>query len=996
MSLKQTFFMELGFSFDKDFEKENLCLSNNEGLSNKLSDNVFAYNNGSTNSSFYLILIPLNEEELFEVKRYFWNKDKYDLFFYFKESNKISLNYAKSNPRKQISKIDEFKINGEDEQKLRRIQKWQFDSGAFWTNYSDFIENIKRNERIDKKLVEQLKLLRNELEKKIGKDKTEEIQALIDRMLFIKFLEDNHIINSFFYQNYFGQNTNYKLLLKENDHIKINKLYSLINRIFSNRLFSSPSIEENFIINSSHLILSAIQEDIKTSQLRLFDFQFDVIPIEFISHIYEVFLEKEQRDEGIYYTPPKLAHLIVDEVILETGTVLDPACGSGMFLILSYRKILQKIQTKKNANISEIIEHRIELLKKYIFGIEKKNTAWRLTIFALYLEVLKDLNNEEIKEYVKQKIENGDEISIFPDFSENIRNGNSLEIDKTKLHFAGKTFKYIVGNPPFFKIKKDKDNETELNFLKNYSAEVNGNTIIANKVIGDNQISQAFLLKIKDWANANTKFGFVQNSSNFYNNNSNHFQEFFFSQYQIETFYELSRVRKILFERAGEPVVVTIFNNNNVLPTSEIKYYPVDLELFSKEFNLLIIQEDKRIDFKQESIRDKEVVLRDYLVGNEFDLELLKKISTNNKLDNYLYQSREFSFKGLERLENHRLAKHYSIQEINKLTNKEKTQLHEKFAFEKYLSDKKTKYFDIPYVYEPSGKIEKFKVVDVDGFMNYECITKENFQRPRNPLIYKDDKILLNRRGKKFKAAYVDYDFVFSNFIYGIKLQNRELYDLVVAIINSDLIDYFITQRYRKRVDGNFSKIDTSGIKNIPIPAQPDDYLVSKITELSKAIRDGKIDYQDEVRNELNELVYDLFELSFYEKQRVKDFYISNKTQLRKVEMEDYKQTLKDMFEVYITEIPRIESYIDNVFGSGITVVAIYFDGSKKSHISPQKLLSYSISEEILKSSSKKFTLLQNRIVGKDCVYLIKNSTLNNWSITKAYEDAKDIIKLAK
>lgn len=1000
MSLMQKFFVNLGFSFDNDIVKEVLHLPDNEELKNKLSRNLFAYNNESTNSSFYLILIPLSEKELFEVKRYFWNKDKYDLFFYLEKSNTISLNYAKSNPKKQVAKIDEFKIKGEDEQKLLRIQKWQFDSGAFWANYSDFIRNIKQNERIDKKLIEQLELLRNDLEKKIGKDKIEEIQALIDRMLFIKFLEDNHIINSFFYQRYFGSGTNYKLLLQENDPKKINQLYYLINKIFSNRLFSSPSIEEHFITNSSLSILSAIQEDIKTSQLRLFDFQFDVIPIEFISHIYEVFLEKDQRDEGIYYTPPKLAHLIIDEVISEAGTVLDPACGSGMFLILSYRKILQKLRIKEEVSISKIIEHRIKLLRKYIFGIEKKNTAWRLTIFALYLEVLKDLNNEDIKEYVKQKIENGDEISIFPDFSQNIINGNSLEIEKTKLHFAGNTFNYIVGNPPFFKIKPDKDNEKEICFLKNYSANINGNKIIASKIIGDNQISQAFMLKIKDWANTNTKFGFVQNSSNFYNDDSNHFQEFFFSQYRIETFYELSRVRKILFERAGEPVVVTIFNNKDVLPTSTMKYYPVDLELFSKEFNLLIIQEDKRIDLKQEFIRDKKIILRDYLVGNEHDLKLLEKLSNNSKLNDYLLEGKNSLTlsRGLERAQNVDVANFFKIEitDFNQLSQKQKDNYHLDFAYKNYLSDEKTDYYNTPYIYHKEN-IQPFSTIKFDGFLNQNDVRKPNFRRPKeNQEVFEGLKILLNRFGKPIHANLIDYKCYFSTYLFFIKLNDAKLYQLFVALINSDLIEYFLAQKYRKRGGANMANIDKKAIQNIPIPKYLDEYLALEISKLSKKLIAGEIEYEGEVKYLLNDLICDLYDLDFYEKQRVRDFYISDKTKLHKDDMGEYKQTLKDMFELYITISPRIESYIDNVFGSGITVVAIYFNDSKNSHVSPKKILAYSISKEIIKSSSKKFTLLQNRIVGKDCVYLIKNSTLNNWSITKAFEDAKDIITLAK
>ncbi|MGG2309848.1 N-6 DNA methylase, partial [Salmonella enterica] len=77
--------------------------------------------------------------------------------------------------------------------------------------------------------------------------------------------------------------------------------------------------------------------------MSLFDFKFNVIPVEFISYIYEVFLNEQQKKNGIYYTPKKLAQLIVDDVIFEsqTGTVLDPSCGSGMFLIVAFQRLFE-------------------------------------------------------------------------------------------------------------------------------------------------------------------------------------------------------------------------------------------------------------------------------------------------------------------------------------------------------------------------------------------------------------------------------------------------------------------------------------------------------------------------------------------------------------------------------------------------------------------------------------------------------------------------------
>jgi len=487
-------------------------------------------------------------------------------------------------------------------------------------------------------------------------------------------------------------------LLYNKDAESINSLFEKINEIFSNILFATPTIKDEFIIKSSDLIYRAIkQDDLKTGQLSLFDFRFDIIPIEFISHIYEVFLEDDQLDQGIYYTPPKLAQLIIDDTISETGKILDPACGSGMFLILGFRKILENNPTHPKANLSKIITHKIDLLQKYIFGIEKENTAWRLTVFSLYLEILKDLPCEEIKEYIKKRIEKNTGIKIFPDFTNNIKNGNSLEVSKDKLHFQNQTFDYIVGNPPFLQISPKAD---ELDFINSYKTRINEKEVHASDVVGYNQISQAFMLKIKDWADKNTKFGFVLNSSNFYNEKSAKFYDYFIGNYKIDSFYELSRVKKILFKKAKESVIVAIFNNE-ITKNNTVKYYPVDLELFSETFKLLVIQEDKRIDLKQKDILEKRVILRDYLIGNEYDLKLINKLFNQYQLDVFLLKNSDYnSLRGLERATKDIIKQYFNLskREYQKLTNKEKTYLQEQFAEKKYLSKNKTNYYNTPYL----------------------------------------------------------------------------------------------------------------------------------------------------------------------------------------------------------------------------------------------------------------------------------------------------------
>ena len=208
------FFEKIGFTFgslSSDIKPGKIIISENKDLTDKLKDKIFVFNSPShTNASFYVISIPLTEQELFEVKRYIWNENKYDLYFVAEKNNNdaiTSLFYAKSNPRENNNKIASFSGDEKDTELIEKIGKWKFQSGAFWLGYSDFLAKLKQKRtRIDKKLVEQLKDLKKKLEREIKSlttDYNEIIQALIDRTLFIKFLEDKHIINSFFYNYHF-------------------------------------------------------------------------------------------------------------------------------------------------------------------------------------------------------------------------------------------------------------------------------------------------------------------------------------------------------------------------------------------------------------------------------------------------------------------------------------------------------------------------------------------------------------------------------------------------------------------------------------------------------------------------------------------------------------------------------------------------------------------------------------------------------------------------
>lgn len=1009
--IMKEFFKNIEFTYgtkDSEIKPSKIIISENENLTQKLNDNVYAFDSpAQTNCSFYVITVPLSEKDLFELRRYIWNETKYDLYFLAEkpESNFITtLYYAKTNPREPEIKIKSFKGNEKDAEELETIKKWKFNSGAFWMSYANFLDKIKKKQRIDIELIKKLKELKSKLQDELIKtveNPGKIVQALIDRTLFIKFLEDKHIINSFFYDHHFPDkfktddiDSGYKALLKEHDIKNINKLFNEINKIFNFVLFEKPSIEEKDLTGNKVLdfIYDAIRhQNWDDGQMSLFDFRFDVIPIEFISHIYEVFLEDKQRKEGIYYTPTKLAHLIIDDTITGTGTVLDPACGSGMFLVLAFRKILENNPSESN-DIYSKIKHKNKLLRDCIYGIEKDNTAWRLAVFSLYLEILKELPAEEIKEFIKQKLESNIDFKIFPyDISANIINRNALEVEEAKIPHRKKTFDYIVGNPPIFKIKPDAE---ERRFIDDYKVIIDDITNYAAKeIIGDKQISQAFMLKIKDWAKPETRFGFVLNSSNFYNEKSKAFQKFFFEYYQLEEFYELSRVKKILFRKAKESVVAIIFNNKKV-KNNLVSYYPVDMGIFSEIFDLLIIQEDKKINISQKAILNEKIILRDYLIGNEYDLKLLDKLSKLNKLFNYLLEDKKYSsFEGLKRISNKQLLLYLKIMdnEFNKLSKTEKVNKHEQFAKENYLNDINTDYYNTPYIYQPENKIKPFCILDVDGYMNIKDVNKQNFQRQRNSFIYKEKNIIFNRFGGEIEASFVSSDLIFSNLIYGIKLQNENLYNLFTAILNSDLVNYYLSQKSRKRVDGNFANLDTKAIKNIPIPKYLDEDLVAEISEISQKLTVGKLKYEGKTKKNLNDLIFDLYELDILEITRIKDFF-SNKKEISNSDLDDYKTALGETLEFYFEDKPMIEYYHGKNLPFGLLVTAIYFNKTKNEQPASKKKLQYVINK-IFKTTDEKFLAMREKIYGNDCIYIIKNNHFQSWTTTKAFEDGQEILK---
>ena len=100
---------------------------------------------------------------------------------------------------------------------------------------------------------------------------------------------------------------------------------------------------------------------------------------------------------------------------------------------------------------------------------------------------------------------------------------------------------------------------------------------------------------------------------------------------------------------------------------------------------------------------------------------------------------------------------------------------------------------------------------------------------------------------------------------------------------------------------------------------------------------------------------------------------------------------------MYFKTKPTIESYKNPNFGFDMIVIAIYFNNSYNTMPTTEKTFKYVISKIVTEfKSNENFIALKEKIIGKDCIYIIKDDQYKNWTKTKAFEDGKEILKLVR
>jgi len=352
---------------------------------------------------------------------------------------------------------------------------------------------LKKRVSIDKPLLEDLMSIRNMIANDIEKryhgkyelnEREEIIQRIIDRLIFIRKCEDAEINPE-------------NLTLKEtrnnvqsNVYPKLKILFKEYDNIYNSGLFAIGKDNDCDKIEIEGEIVQKLIDLLYKSKDGQYFYDFEVIGADILGQVYEQYLGKilaqtksgkskltdgqvHRKEQGIFYTPTYIVDYIVDNTLgnllrdrktdAKRIKVLDPACGSGSFLIKAFDYLKENLYSEDEARLHRIDEQglysiKTAILKDNIYGVDLDAKAVEITKLNLLLKAAEKYRR------------------LPEDLDLHIRHGNSLINDesvagfnafKWEGQFQAGSFDVVIGNPPY--VRQEEFSEIKTYLQENYT-----------------------------------------------------------------------------------------------------------------------------------------------------------------------------------------------------------------------------------------------------------------------------------------------------------------------------------------------------------------------------------------------------------------------------------------------------------------------------------------------------------------------------------------------
>lgn len=677
-------------------------------------------------------------------------------------------------------------------------------------------------------------------------------------------------------------------------------------------------------------------------------YSFDIIPIQLISSIYELFfhLSDEEDEKGTYYTPLHLVNLVMDEVYPWEGeykdiSFFDPSCGSGIFLVEAYRRLVCRWMSQ-NAVQAITCDRLNLLLKNSIFGVDINEEAIRVASFSLSLAMCDFLDPRSI----------WDKLSFPSLLGKNLISSDFFDEDKS---FNKERYDVIVGNPPW------QSNITEK--TKEYLKKV-------NRVIGDKQIAQAFSIKCSELCKQNGIICLLMPSKGLLFNRSDKSRMYranLFSDNNVLAIINLSVYRKFLFDHASGPAAAIIYT-----PKREELKQPI---IYCTPKPIYTIEDTRKFSIDPtdicripHDIIDDDRIWKIAMWGAPRDLELIGKMqSTFAPMASFIEENHMTTAEGFKR--GNRKHQCYDFTGLPLIEAK---------SFKPY------------YV-----SSDELPIVD---FHDFECVVKnarEIFAAPH--LIIKQ-----SHKNGTFLSEVLDYDAVFNHSLLGIHGEIEQLKYLSV-IIGSRVFSYYHILTNRKWLVER-DELEAGDIWQTPIPKPNDAELTEACNIFDKLVNSPKENYL------LEQFARNMYRLKEYECYQIDDVidYVYDYFKNKNRSVSFFRPSI-DNYKLYYASLKGI---LTRTFGTGMGFSGdLYFGNAPLSvlvlnveHSTTKDLnvitnndqlneILLNLDRSLVDNQQMVFVRRNLRIYQREKIFIVKPAQRKYWTYSAACRDADEIFE---
>jgi len=797
----------------------------------------------------YIYNFTENEKDDFETADLYkklWNSGQVPLFFiFYKTEVKIFSCLKQPKADRTTGKIlsnpfETIKLASRVQKELDKINDFsakRFDNGTFWTD-SKYKNKFKLTETAYLKLLKELKRLRKDIIKnQILQENI--VHKLLVTSILVKYLEERKDENGDtvfppgFFRGYSNGDDFISVLKTKGACLELFDYLGSEER-FNGEIFKWKDKKEREILKTTDLTDFAVFfegriEDRQYTFWRLYSF--NDLPIEIISNIYEEFLESKK---GVVYTPPYLVNFLIDEQMplydydKTDFKVIDPACGSGVFLVAAFRRMIHWWRIRNNWEKPGVknLDELKKILKNNIFGVDIDQDAVRLTFFSLSLALLDELSPKVIWEHLK---------------FENLLESNLLSQDFFKLindDFFPSDFDLVIGNPPF---------ESELTTPD--SIKIEEQKIKERPRLPDKKIALLFIEQAMNICKDGASLCLIMPAGPLlYNSNSAEFRKYFLSNYHVPQIIDFTFLSSILFESSNVAASVVFAKKQKPIkgdllhvtvrrtkPSKEKLYFELDYYDFHK------------ISYKE--ALENRLVWKSNLLGGGRLKHLLQRFKGLRSLGDYIEEAKDkhgwkiaegFIVGGNQDERDELVQLKTSIAKLSPNEEKRLSKLKKKYQEAVYLTVKNT--LPTEAFTEEGIDDDKIYILKEKYFYRSAKNNKQIFQGPH----------LLIKEGVAKKSIPIEFrndDLSFRHEIIGIHApenQVDQLLEIEKRIKNNRTYLFHVAGFSGRLMIGRATAILKRDILALPYPEDEKDLELTKIEQI---LVDDVLDYMLDFRS---------------------------------------------------------------------------------------------------------------------------------------------------